>query len=229
MVHHLTLFAFDSAADEKTAEDLDAADPGPGYACFGDTRAPSRWLVGSGPGGGALAFPEGTGLRMRAGRKTVLQIHYNRRNGTFPDRTTIDLRLASSVRTEAFVPRLADVNLALPPHQEAVTQSDVLTVPQDVTLWGVWPHMHELGSQLRVTASHHGEEECIAQVNHWAFHWQGFANYVNPIQLSAGDMMRISCTYDTMSVDAQVGWGSGTADEMCIAFFYATPAAQPAK
>ena len=58
IVHHLTLFALDSAEDERAAAALDAADPGPGYECFGDTRVPSRWLVGSGPGGGAIAMPE---------------------------------------------------------------------------------------------------------------------------------------------------------------------------
>jgi hypothetical protein len=224
IVHHLTLFALDSAEVEKQAADIDAADPGPGYTCFGDTRVPSRWLVGAGPGGGAVTFPQDTGLRMKAGRKTVLQVHYNRKNGTFSDRTAIDLELESSVRTEAFVPRLADVDLAIPPHQDAVTQSETDPLPQATTLWGLWPHMHNLGSRLRVTASGDGAEQCVAQVNRWDFHWQGFAFYTDPIQLPAGIPMRISCTYDTMSQDAQVGWGPGTSDEMCIAFFYATPA-----
>jgi hypothetical protein len=221
-VHHLTLFALDSPEAEKEATDLDDADPGAGYSCFGDTRAPSRWLVGSGPGGGALTFPEGTGLRMKAGRKTILQMHYNRRNGTLSDRTTIDLKLAPKVQNEAFVPRLADTDLDIPPRLPAFTQRSTMTVPDDAKLWGVWPHMHNLGSKLRVTATHDGRDECIAQVNHWQFHWQGFANYARPISLSKGDTMRIECTYDSLGRDSETTWGEGTNDEMCIAFFYIT-------
>jgi Copper type II ascorbate-dependent monooxygenase, C-terminal domain len=223
MVHHLTLFALDTPEAEQQAAALETAGAGHGYECFGDARVPSRWLVGSGPGGGALLLPEGTGLPMLAGRKTVLQMHYNRLNGTFPDRTTIDLRLASSVRHEALVVRLADLSLYLPPQQPEVIQSTTLPVPEAATLWGLWPHMHTLGSKLDVTLSHEGKERCLARVPRWDFHWQGFADYTTPIHVEAGDAMKITCTYDTRGRATATSWGQGTEDEMCVAFFYITP------
>ncbi|MDF2698236.1 MAG: uncharacterized protein K0S65_6619, partial [Labilithrix sp.] len=177
--HHLTLFALDTDEAEQEAARLDEAEEGTGYTCFGDTRVESRWLVGAGPGSGAYDLPKDTGLRMRAGRKTVLQMHYSRLLGTFPDRTTIGLRLASSVPKEAFIMGLADYNLYLPPRLREVSQSYVATVPQPVTLWGLWPHMHTTGTKLKITSVGNGQERCLAQ-------------------------------------------GSGTEDEMCIAFFYMT-------
>jgi len=223
MLHHLTLFAIDSEAAEKEAEALDAAEAGPGYTCLDDLRIPNtRWLVGSGPGSGPLELPKGTGLRMKAGRKTLLQIHYNQENGLFEDRTQIDLMLAAQVNREASVRRVADTNLYLPPKQGLAEETADFVVPRPVTLWGLWPHMHKLGRSLRVTSIHDDQETCVAFADRYDFHWQGFAHYTQPISVDRGDKLRITCAYDTMSRDSMTMWGQGTNDEMCIAFFYMT-------
>jgi hypothetical protein len=39
--------------------------------------------------------------------------------------------------------------------------------------------------------------------------------------VAGGDTIRIECTWDNPT-SATVTWGEGTADEMCIAFFYMT-------
>lgn len=222
MVHHLTLYALDAAEDEADAAALDEADPGPGYTCFGDPLVPSRWLVGAGPSDRGRELPAGTGLRMGAGRKTVLQMHYNRLHGTFPDQTAIDLRLAESVPHEAYIKRVEDVDLQLPPGEPAVLETDTRELHEDFTLWGVWPHMHGLGRQMRVTATGPGDEACLAQVDDYQFHWQQFAFYEQPRPVRAGTTLRIDCTYDTTSRDTTTTWGYGTDDEMCIGFFYVT-------
>ncbi len=223
MVHHLTLFALDTDEAEHAAAELDAAEAGPGYTCFGDTRVESRWLVGSGPGSRALELPEGTGLRMRAGRKTVLQMHYSRAAGSTSDRTTIDLRLAPSVPVEAFIGNLANYDIAMPPGIREARQTAMMIVPESVTLWGLWPHMHLMGTKLEIAVVAGGGEQCLARVDDWNFHWQGFANYTKPIALSKDDILKITCTYDTTSARRLTTWGSSSDDEMCIAFLYMTP------
>ncbi|MDC0720435.1 monooxygenase [Nannocystis bainbridge] len=223
VVHHLTLYALDTAKDEQEAAALDAAQDGPGYTCFGDTLVPSRWLVGSGPSDKGGDLPAGTGLRIGAGRKAVLQMHYNWQNGAAPDRTAVDLKLEPMVEREAFIGQIADKELELPPGLPAVSESEALLMDGDYTLWGVWPHMHNLGEALRVTASRPGSESCLAQVNRYQFHWQRFAFYDRPVRVFGGDTLRITCTYDTTSRDTTTQWGFGTDDEMCIGFFYITP------
>jgi hypothetical protein len=116
VVHHLILFSLDTAAAETAAADLDQSDAKDGYRCFGGPGvADSRFIAGWAPGGGATTFAKDTGLRLSAGRKLVMQIHYNLANGAFPDRTTMDLALADSVAKEATIARVAAKNIVLPP------------------------------------------------------------------------------------------------------------------
>jgi hypothetical protein len=83
--------------------------------------------------------------------------------------------------------------------------------------------MHDLGTRLRATVTHpDGSEECLARVDHYEFHWQGFAFYSEPLHVRAGDTLHVTCTYDTWDRTTVTHWGSGTQDEMCIAFFYVT-------
>jgi hypothetical protein len=50
-------------------------------------------------------------LRLAAGRKAVMQTHYNTVNGAYPDRTVMDLSLAASVPREATIAQLANYDL----------------------------------------------------------------------------------------------------------------------
>src|SRR5690606_18927958 len=128
-------------------------------------------------------LPAGTGLRMRAGRKAVLQMHYNRVHGTAPDQTAIALQLERRVAHEAFVESVADTDLELPPGRPAVVETDTEELGGDVTVWGVWPHMHSLGTQMRVTVGRPEGELCLAEVDHYQFHWQLFAFYEQPLHV----------------------------------------------
>ena len=51
------------------------------------------WLAGWAPGGGESVFGDGTGKRLKAGGRVVLQVHYNLREGRGPDDTAVRLRM----------------------------------------------------------------------------------------------------------------------------------------
>ena len=92
-----------------------------------------------------------------------------------------------------------------------------------VRVWGVFPHMHTLGRQIRVDLNQaDGSDQCMVDVPRWDFHWQ-MAYWLNdPIRVTPQDAATISCTYDTTSRDTVVHFGDGTQDEMCLAFVYVT-------
>ncbi|MFO0761819.1 MAG: hypothetical protein U0359_35590 [Byssovorax sp.] len=226
VVHHLILFSLDSDEAEKQAADLDTADKKDGYQCFGGPGVlDSRFLVGWAPGGGPTHYAKDTGIRLNAGRKLVMQVHYNLANGSYPDRTTMDLALADSVAKEATITRVSAKNIVLPPGESLVEASGALTIPAaagKVTVWGVAPHMHTRGKTMDVSYSKDGKTTCVVKVPRWDFHWQSFARYTTPLVAEGGGKLDITCGYDTSKETKTITSGEGTEDEMCINFLYVT-------
>jgi hypothetical protein len=62
----------------------------------------------------------------------------------------------------------------------------------------------------------------MVDVPHWDFHWQDLYFYDEPIEVHAGDTMKLTCSYDTVGQTQTTTFGEGTTDEMCIAFLYQT-------
>lgn len=225
-VHHMLLFGLITPDAETQAEMLDAAEPGPGYTCFGGPRVDGGFtvLAGWAPGAGATFYPQGTGVRLSGGRKAVMQVHYNLANGAERDRTTVALTLKPVVDHEALVLGLADTDLDLPPHLASITQGVTTTLAGSDTyhVLGVFPHMHTLGRTMHVERRRGASSECLVDVPQWDFHWQQFYFYQQPFDVAPGDAVTLECGFDTSSSDAEVKWGEGTADEMCLAGFYVT-------
>jgi hypothetical protein len=105
IVHHAIFFKLD-AKDVGQAEALDAAAPGDGYTCFsgtgidhpGQQQAGAPWLASWAPGVGEAMAGRGSGYRMEAGSRVIMQVHYNLLatggKATGADRSGIRLRLA---------------------------------------------------------------------------------------------------------------------------------------
>jgi hypothetical protein len=211
--HHVVVFTPSDEGAVAQAADLDAADPGPGWSCFGGAGVNGPMTLAWAPGVPATHFPKGTGLELPAGRKVVLQMHYNVEQGTFPDRTRIDLELADSVNEVARIEPLVDPNLSLPPKMSDVVSGFPTVIDQKRRVYGVFPHLHLLGKSLELSSA--GTKSCALDVPRWDFHWQLFYFYETPLDLLPGDILSLECRYDTLSKNTQTNWGEGTQDEMC--------------
>ena len=89
------------------------------------------------------------------------------------------------------------------------------------------PHMHMLGSSLKIILNPGTSgAKVILNRAHYNFDDQSATILKNPIQLKAGDTVRVICTYNP-KLRAQipelkklppryVTWGEGSADEMCL-------------
>ena len=106
VVHHSILFRV-APEQAAAARAKDAADPRPGWECFGGPGLPATstnpldsldsapWLAGWAPGGKENVFPTGYGVPLAAGSLIVVQMHYNLRHATgaeAADSTHIRLR-----------------------------------------------------------------------------------------------------------------------------------------
>jgi Copper type II ascorbate-dependent monooxygenase, C-terminal domain/Copper type II ascorbate-dependent monooxygenase, N-terminal domain len=224
-VHHVILFAA-PAADAQNQDDREL---GPGWTCYGGPNIPNttpKMLGGWAPGTGVTLYPEGTGIPLQDGEVIVMQVHYNTSHGTpGPDRTRVKLMYAMSVTYEAMIIPAVDNQFAIPPLSTSYTHYNdaQLQFPSLISLrlWGVTPHMHQLGRRIRVIQNPNTTAQCLIDIPKWDFHWQQAYQYATPLSARGGDTLRIECTWYNPN-STTVTWGEGTADEMCIAFFYVT-------
>lgn len=236
-VHHVILYIDPTGESEK----LDAADPGPGYTCFGGPgfdidagavlRGDALALGGWAPGTRAAHLPDGVGLQLPPNSRVVMQVHYYVRRGTGTDQTRVGLYFSKSKieKRLIFVPAL-DTRLNIPAGAEKHTVTANFMVPPlfDAHLINIFPHMHLLGTQIKVESVGLGGRNVtpLIYIDNWDFNWQGPYTYVKPVALPALNTVRVTCTYNNSESNPRnpsnpvkpVRWGEGTEDEMCLSF-----------
>lgn len=106
IVHHSILYAV-YPAQVAAAQALDAQDQQAGYECFGGSGLPARggdalsaldqsdWITAWAPGGEATEMPAGYGMKLPAGGRIIIQMHYNLRSTQGTDSTTVRLRVSN--------------------------------------------------------------------------------------------------------------------------------------
>lgn len=230
IVHHVLLY--DDVEGRSVA--LDEADDGPGYACFGgpgvdDSQTLGGWVPGMDDG---VVFPEGTGVRLRAGTKLVLQIHYAPgQDPGRPDQTSMDLRLATEPVQELYMVPMYDTRLNIPPGETDHVEGASFTNDYiEFRLRGLTPHMHKIGKQISAGITRDGDEHCLIDIPDWDFSYQQFYWFEEPFTVELGDELWLECVYDNSasnpdnphSPPVEVHWGDGTGDEMCLVYAMGT-------
>ncbi len=215
MIHHVLVFTA-PMADARAA---DQAQPGAGWTCYGSSGIQKAELVGGWvPGMPPTHAPAGTGVPIPAGNALVAQIHYNLAQGVLPDRTRVKLMLSPErVAHPARLLPLTQTGFSIPPHSQGYSANNQVSLPFSAVIWGVLPHMHQLGKHLRVEKG----GACLMDIPRWDFHWQQLYFYEQPVMVSAGESVKLTCTWDNPGSTA-IGWGEGTSDEMCLNYFYVT-------
>lgn len=239
MYHHGILYLIEPG-DLARMRQLDAADPDPGYRCFGGPGVGAgTWVASEAVGSPARPYPDGTAMVIPAGSQFVLQLHYNTLNGVFSDRSRIDVWEAKMpVNRPPVDHRLANVTFRIPAGAKAYTATAGLDFgaggglfrPKAAPgrLWRVWGHMHMLGSRLALDLHHaDGSVERLLDIPRWDFHWQGAYDLLEPVTIVAGDRIELTCVWDNSAENQpwvggerqpprRVGWGDGSLDEMCL-------------
>ncbi len=241
----------DGTTNEELIEALDAESPDvDGWTCFGaagDGVAISGTPVVWAPGQGVVHYPERTGLHLGSGELLVIQVHYNLSNPELDgqvDQTSIALHLENEVERpgifalpDGLLETLFDGDIAMLPAGEedyAYTWELPLSEPlQEVgaeafDVYGVFPHMHELGTSMSVKFTREGSSDtCIADVPRWDFDWQLFYRFQEPLIGTADDTLEVTCHFDTRRRQEPTLPGWGTQNEMCLAGLFVVPRETP--
>lgn len=246
-VHHVLVMEVDPdfIGNGEQMKKLDADSPDQvGWDCFGaagDSVIPEGVPVAWAPGTGAVHYPDDTGIRIEAGHKLVMQMHYNLINDDGADTTEVQLAMTDSVAREG-IQTLVDPFLfsavvgapeSLEPGRASVEYEwaiplaeatfDEVDRDQTVDVYGILPHMHQRGRGMEVSFDVEQEETCGAHVDRWDFNWQRMYFYEEPITMTYADSVHVTCDFDTSSDTKPVLPGFGTDDEMCLLGLYIVP------
>ena len=225
VVHHVQTFL---DVTGRSVE-LDQAEPGPGYTCFGGPRFDSAGgLGGWAPGYAPIEIPPGVAWGIPPGARLVMQVHYHNPGDTpETDVTRVGVHFTSGPfdRRLALVRAFAwDFSIPAGAEHEIVNAST--TLKDDVEALSVHAHMHLLGRAMTVTARlPDGTTQPMLKIDDWDFDWQIRYSYRRPVLLPAGTRLEAECVYDNSPANLRnpskpprpVFSGFETTDEMCLA------------
>jgi AhpC/TSA family len=236
VVHHAVLFL----DDHRAARKLDAATPEPGYENFGGPGfLPSGALGGWSAGNSARRLPGGMGRYLKKSSDLVVQMHYHPSGKTETDQSEIGIYFVDKPISESLKEPgklvgsfwMANYEMDIPAGDATYRRATSYTLPRDIIMVGVVPHMHLLGKTMTVTATlPDGRKQTLIEVPQWNYNWQDEYYYERPFKLPAGTRLDVDAMFDNSagnpsnpsSPPKRVTWGDGTLNEMLYCFFLIT-------
>lgn len=232
VVHHVLVFQ-DTTGQ---AQQLDAADPQPGYTSFGGIGVNNAKLIGFWvPGSSPYFTPQGMGIRLFANADIVIQVHYPAGSDFELDSTRVNLGISSSsfLRNLSIDPVLdhiftiTDGPLIIPPDQIKTFHAEY-TIPIPATITAIGPHAHLVCESMKAFAvTPQNDTIPLIDIPQWDFKWQGHYEFPRPIFLPTGTTLYGEATYNNTSSNpnnpndppAWVFLGEATTDEMMLFYF----------
>ncbi|HTE52381.1 MAG TPA: hypothetical protein VK698_16130 [Kofleriaceae bacterium] len=177
--------------------------------------------------GGANRFelPQGLAARIPAGQQVNINIHIlnttdEKMTGTTGDRIKLlDPNEVQELATSVYMGKLT---LDIPPGES--TQTGNCQLSNDVTLFGVLPHMHSFGSHMKVIAKSSVEGDVVVHDEPFYFDTTKFEEPIDPVVMKRGDQVEVQCSYQNPTGQT-LRWGQDSySAEMCFAAMYLYPA-----
>jgi hypothetical protein len=181
-------------------------------------------IFGSGVGTNTFDFPEGVAVNLLQGQQLLLNLHLFNTSGAEIGGNSGTRALVlepDAVSAEAESILAGTFSLNLPPKTATLSQG-TCTINTESTLFAVQPHMHQLGTHMKVVARVGGEDRLIYD-DAYDFGEQPIYP-MEELKMAPGDSLHVECTHDN-TTDAVVVWGESSKAEMCHAGVYRYPSA----
>ena len=227
-VHHVIIYLDVNGEARK----LDAQQEGYGYATSGGGAGfeVSGTLGGWAPGVSPTILPDGVAYLLPKGADIILQVHYYRTGKPERDLSKAGLYFSKTPNPAPLrTGNAINTKFEIPPGAKAHRVAGTAKIKQDIILFGVGPHMHLLGRDMKMHANLPGGEKMdLIYISDWDFNWQDAYHYKKPIFLPAGSSIKMLAHFDNSADNPNnpndppipVRWGEKTTDEMAIGFFY---------
>ena len=234
IVHHALFFSDISgkakAYDDKTLDYGFSADENADFDVFEVINRDQ--YPGYVPGQKPRNFPDGLAQVMKANSDLVIQMHYAPWSVDERDSSTVNIffadeneKIERNVKDYIMLPfnLTGGANSFYIQANQVKKFEGVYTVPFDVSLVGIFPHMHYLGKNWEVYVENpDGTKTNLIRINDWDFNWQG-GYYFDKYKIAKkGSKIRAFATYDNTTNNPAnpnnppkfATWGEGSKDEM---------------
>ena len=179
------------------------------------------------PGNDHQIYPDGLAKRLPAGSRLIFQIHYTPNGKATSDQTQLGLRFTEKPPVHAVLNRgIANHRISIPANNNNHLETASLTVPRDLELLAMMPHMHVRGKAFRFElVSPNGVRSLLLDVPQYDFNWQLEYRLAEPLRITAGSRIELSAWYDNSSDNPAnpdptktVRWGQQTTEEMMLGY-----------
>ncbi len=231
IVHHAVLFIDTSGKARKQ----DEADTDYGFRAI---TPPGRNLPGTmaiwTPGRFPRPLPEGLSMPWPAEADLVANIHLHPSGKPEEEQSSIGFHFTDEAPRRSLLDvTLIDTKIDIPPGERTFRTHDSCTLPIDMEALSIFPHMHMIGKEIKVTATlPDGKVQPLLWIDDWNFNWQDLYEYSDPVRLPQGTKITLEGTHDNSADNPhnpknppeRVKWGEQTFNEMSIAFLNLMPA-----
>jgi mono/diheme cytochrome c family protein len=224
VVHHALVFLDSSGAARKLAADSHDG----GYPCFGGVGFPPSGMIGGwAPGATPPPAIAGMAHAIAKGTDVVLQIHYHPSGKPEEDQSSLGLHFSGPPTKGRAGIVMSYRRIDIPAGDSHYAVKSEVTLPRDVDLFGITPHAHYLGKDMRVNAYlPDGTTKPLIWIKDWDFNWQGQYRYQQPIPLPKGTRIELEYAYDNSDNNphnpthppVHVTYGEETKNEMAVLF-----------
>lgn len=260
VVHHVLIFL------DETGASAELAGPDGSYPC--EDLHLGAMLGSYFPGSVPTELPPDVGVPFPVGARVVLNYHYHPTgSGPDVDQSSLAVRWTNQPPGyDALISTLGNATTAaggllpgpddpdgvptfeIPAGASGHTETMQVTLAEwlpELELFMLGPHMHRVGTNLRVTVERDGETRCLIHDPHWDPDWQSLYTIDAALggypTLAAGDVLSLRCTYDNslanpslvealaeygLDAPIDVYMGSAGLDEMCM-FVYGVAIPRP--
>lgn len=216
IVHHVLIYV------DLEGGSADLAGPDGSFPCEGGSLEGE--LIGAwAPGALPARTPEGAGMRVPAGARLVMNVHYHPTGGgdEVDEATAIQLdwlderpawlaQLSLVGNGDGLQPGPNDENgveFRIPAGASGHTETHLVEIPADypeLRVWGIGAHMHYVGVDMLIGVQREQSagpaEECLLHAPYYSFEWQRLYTYDNTlddaIRVAGGDTLYLRCTYE---------------------------------
>jgi hypothetical protein len=231
IVHH-ALFSVDASDQSRKA---DEADPLPGWK--GSLNIPGRLFPGTlavwAPGHEAHPLADGLSMPWKNGWDFIMQLHLHPGGKPEEEQSSLGIFLTDQPPRRSLVDVVLMVKqVDIPPGERAYRTRDEFTVPVEMQVLGLFPHMHMIGRDIKLTAHPPtGDPFSLLWINDWDFNWQSLYQCDPPAKLPAGTKVVLEAVHDNSAENfrnpnnppQRVTFGEQTTNEMSAALVQLSP------